>query len=78
MRMCKQDLLVPHVGIITDIRTDTQDVKTFIVRGRDENKPFAHMPGQCAMVGVPGVGEAMFSISSSPTNIKNYEFSYKT
>ena len=77
--MCNpnNDLLIPHVGIITDIRTDTPDVKTFVVRGRDGAKPFAHMPGQCAMLSVPGVGEAMFSISSSPTNTKNYEFSIK-
>ena len=35
------------------------------------------MPGQCAMVSVPGVGEAMFSITSSPTNKEFQEFSIK-
>ena len=64
----KTDTLIPMVGVITDIRTETPDVKTFRVVGRDGKKLFEHMPGQCAMVSVPGVGEAMFSITSSPTN----------
>ena len=35
------------------------------------------MPGQCAMVSIPGVGEGMFSITSSPTNREFMEFSIK-
>ena len=35
------------------------------------------MPGQCAMLSIPGVGEAMFSITSSPTNTEYMEFSIK-
>ncbi len=35
------------------------------------------MPGQCAMVCVPGIGEGMFSITSSPTNKEYMEFSIK-
>ena len=57
-----RDTLIPHVGIITDIRTETPDVKTFRVNSPEGGKLFEHMPGQCAMVCVPGVGEAMFSI----------------
>jgi len=71
------DLLIPQVGIITDIRTETPDVKTFRVVNIDGNKAFDHMPGQCAMLSVPGVGEAMFSIASSPTNTEYMEFSIK-
>ena len=73
----KTDTLIPMVGVITDIRTETPDVKTFRVVGRDGKKLFEHMPGQCAMVSVPGVGEAMFSITSSPTNTGYQEFSIK-
>ena len=73
----KTDTLIPMVGVITDIRTETPDVKTFRVVGRDGKKLFEHMPGQCAMVSVPGVGEAMFSITSSPTNTEYQEFSIK-
>lgn len=72
-----KDALVPLIGVITDIRTETPDVKTFRVNALDGGKLFEHMPGQCAMVSVPGVGEAMFSITSSPTNKEYQEFSIK-
>ena len=72
-----RDELIPQVGIITDIRTETPDVKTFRVNAPGGGKLFEHMPGQCAMVCVPGVGEAMFSITSSPTNKEFQEFSIK-
>ena len=72
-----RDELIPQVGIITDIRTETPDVKTFRVNAPGGGKLFEHMPGQCAMVCVPGVGEAMFSITSSPTNQDFQEFSIK-
>ncbi|MBQ7324018.1 MAG: FAD/NAD(P)-binding protein [Clostridia bacterium] len=71
------ETLIPKVGVITDIRKDTPDVKTFRVVGTDGKKLFQHMPGQCAMVSVPGVGECMFSITSSPTNEAYMEFSIK-
>ena len=72
-----RDELIPQVGIITDIRTETPDVKTFRVNAPGGGKLFEHMPGQCAMVCVPGVGEAMFTITSSPTNKEFQEFSIK-
>ena len=50
------DTLVPQIGIITDIRQETPDVKTFRVNAPEGGKLFEHMPGQCAMVCVPGVG----------------------
>lgn len=71
------ETLIPKVGVVTDIRIDTPDVKTFRVVGLDGNKLFEHMPGQCAMLSIPGVGEAMFSITSSPTNKEFMEFSIK-
>ncbi len=71
------DTLIPLVGVVTDIRIDTPDVKTFRVVGLDGKKLFEHKPGQCAMVSIPGVGEAMFSITSSPTNKEFMEFSIK-
>ena len=71
------DALIPTVGVVTDIRIDTPDVKTFRVVTPDGKKAFDHMPGQCAMLSIPGVGEAMFSITSSPTNTEYMEFSIK-
>ena len=69
--------LIPMLGVVTAIRTDTPDIKTFRVEAVGGGKCFEHKPGQCAMLSVPGVGEAMFSITSSPT-VKDYqEFSIK-
>ncbi len=73
----RNDTLIPVIGVVTDIRTDTPDVKTFRVTAPDGGVCFAHMPGQCAMLSIPGVGEAMFSITSSPTNTAYMEFSIK-
>lgn len=71
------EVLVPKLGVVTDVRIDTPDVKTFRVNGLDGGVVFKHMPGQCAMLSIPGVGEAMFSITSSPTNTEYMEFSIK-
>ncbi len=73
----KHDTLIPLVGVITDIREETPDVKTFRVNAPEGGKLFEHMPGQCAMLCVPGVSEGMFSITSSPTNKEYQEFSIK-
>ena len=73
----KHDVLIPQIGIITDIREETPDVKTFRVNAPEGGKLFEHMPGQCAMLCVPGVSEGMFSITSSPTNKEYQEFSIK-
>ena len=71
------DTLVPMVGVITDIKQQTPDVKTFRVNAPEGGKLFEHLPGQCAMICAPGVSEGMFSITSSPTNKEYQEFSIK-
>ena len=73
----EREALIPEIGVVTDIRTDTPDVKTFRVVTPEGTKPFEHIPGQCAMLSIPGVGEALFSITSSPTNTVYMEFSIK-
>ena len=35
------------------------------------------MPGQCAVMSLPGIGEGMFAITSSPTNTEYMEFEIK-
>ncbi len=72
-----KEALIPDIGVITDIRIDTPDVRTFRVVTPDGKKPFEHIPGQCAFLSIPGVGEALFSITSSPTNTEYMEFSIK-
>lgn len=71
------ETLIPQVIVVTDIMKDTPDVKTFRILTPEGKKPFDHMPGQCAMISMPGVGEALFSITSSPTNTEFMEFSIK-
>ena len=71
------DTLIPKVGVITGITQETPDVKTFRVNAPEGGKLFEHMPGQCAMLCAPGISEAMFSITSSPTNKEYQEFSIK-
>ena len=76
--MCNcRDTLIPMIGVITDIVEETADVKTFRVEALNGGKLFEHLPGQCAILSVPGKGEAIFSITSSPTNEKYMEFSIK-
>jgi NAD(P)H-flavin reductase len=70
-------MLIPKIGVIPDIRRETPDVKTFIVKASNGGVVFPHMPGQCAMLSIPGIGEAMFSITSSPTNTEYNEYSIK-
>ena len=71
------DNILPMLGVVTEIRVDTPDIKTFRVEALEGGKCFEHMPGQCAMLSIPGVGEAMFSITSSPTVKEHQEFSIK-
>ena len=73
----KLDSLIPMIGVITDMRQETPDVKTFRINAPQGGKLFEHLPGQCAMICAPGVGEGMFSITSSPTNKEYQEFSIK-
>lgn len=52
-------------------------IKTFKVAFADDKvwDTWSHKPGNCAMVGIPGVGESMFCISSSPTEEGYLRFS---
>ena len=72
--MEQNESFIPYVGKIIDIRQETPDVKTFSVVGKDGKKLFEHIPGQCAMLSIPGVGEAMFSITSSPQTPSLWSF----
>ena len=74
----KAESQIPKLGVVTDIRVDTPDIKTFRVTAPGGGRVIEHrLPGQCAMLSIPGVGEAMFSITSSPTQTEYHEFSIK-
>ena len=59
----RQDVLIPQVGVIRKITQETPDVRSFIVTAPGGGRLFDQMPGQCAMICAPGIGEAMFSIT---------------
>ena len=64
---------MPIDAKIINIITESHDVKTFQV---EPVRPINHLPGQCAMLSLLGVGEAIFSITSPPG--RDYlEFSIK-
>lgn len=66
--------LLPGAGTITRIIDETPDIKTFHVTCPG-GKPFVPRPGQLAMVSLPAVGEAMFSVSGQGQ--EHLEFSIK-
>ncbi len=70
--MCLNPLL-PVDATVTKIITESSDVKTFQLQPQS---PLQHLPGQCAMLSLLGIGEALFSITSPPD--RDYlEFSIK-
>lgn len=73
----QHDALLPMLCLVTDIRQDTSDIKTFQVESTQGGLCFDYKPGQCAMLSMPGIGEAMFSITSSPSKPQYMEFSIK-
>jgi len=71
---------IPHTATIVDTWYETggeRCIKTFKVVFDDPavRESWSHRPGQCAMIGVLGVGESMISISSSPTEEGYLRFS---
>ena len=74
--MSSANPLMPFKATLLEIVTETPDIKTLRVAGED-GIPFDFEPGQCAFVSLPPVGEALFSITSSPTCTECLEFSIK-
>ncbi len=73
--MARKSTLLPEVAVVESIRQETPNIKTFRVVSPGGGKPFEHIPGQCAMLSTPPVGEAIFSITSSPTEKEHLDFS---
>jgi NAD(P)H-flavin reductase len=68
--------ILPRRAVVEKVLQDTPDTKRFFVKLKD-GEPFHHRPLQCAMLSVPPVGEALFSITSSPTRPEYLEFAVK-
>ncbi len=70
---------VPHIVVIEKIIEETPDTRTFHFSFKDEKlrKDFIFESGQFAEYSVFGVGEAPFTISSSPTRRSHLECTIK-
>lgn len=58
---------IPRPAVIKEIKTESSDVSTYTLSFQDERvqNRYRFEPGQYNMVGLPGIGEAPISISSS-------------
>ena len=68
---------LPELAHIAEVRDEVlgeRPIRTFKVTLQD-SRDFNHQPGQCAMLGILGIGESMISIASSPTKKGYLEFS---
>lgn len=59
---------------ILEVHVETSNTKTFVLKFLDTERQsnFSFIPGQFIVISIPGVGEAMFSISSSTSNRENF------
>ena len=76
----KENPYLPHRAKIESIKQETSGeriIKTFkvVIEDGAYREGFQHKPGQCAMLGINGVGESMISIASSPTQKEFLTFS---
>lgn len=64
-----KNIYLPHITEIIDIKQETPDIKTFMLRFKDKavGKDFTYKPGQFVEFSVFGEGESPFCISNSPT-----------
>jgi sulfhydrogenase subunit gamma (sulfur reductase) len=58
--------------------TDFENLYRIRLTNDDDRRHFTFLPGQFIMLEVPGVGEAPFSISSSPSNHEDIELCIRT
>jgi len=59
---------LPWKAVVEGVREETWDTRTITLLPMEEERrrSFSFTPGQFIMVSIPGVGEAAFTISSSP------------
>jgi NAD(P)H-flavin reductase len=73
------NIYLPQIAVIKDIKEETGDIKTFTLAFKDRKfkKSFSFRPGQFMMVSVFQAGEVPISISSSPAQPENLQLSIK-
>src|SRR3972149_4665992 len=73
------NVYMPRTASIVDIQHELPDVRTFSLRfasGLDQES-FHYKPGQFIELSMLGVGEAPFSISSSPSRRASFDITVK-
>ncbi|MFH1130657.1 MAG: FAD/NAD(P)-binding protein [Pseudomonadota bacterium] len=73
------NLFLPHIARIVDVRDETPDTKTFTLCFRDPamQKAFQFLAGQFVELSVFGFGEAPFCVASSPTRKENLQITVR-
>ena len=74
-----QNIYLPNLAQIIEIKEETSDIKTFKLKFQDQAiaESFDYKPGQFVEFSVFGEGEAPFCISNSPTRKSGLECSVK-
>lgn len=69
--------MVPEPAVILDVIVETANIKSYRVAFEDTSimENFSFLPGQIALVSVPGTGESTFAISSPPSQKEYLQFS---
>ena len=75
----RTNIYLPQIGRILDVRDETPDTKTFVLRFRDDqvHEAFTWRPGQFIELSAFGVGEAPFGFASSPTRKERIEITIR-
>ncbi|MCM8778734.1 MAG: FAD/NAD(P)-binding protein [Candidatus Omnitrophica bacterium] len=74
-----ENIYLPHLAEIIDIKEETPDIKTFRLKFKDKaiDGSFEYKPGQFVELSAFGEGEAPFCICNSPTRKYSIECSVK-
>ncbi len=77
--MMIENIYLPQIAVIRDVRDETGDVKTYTLGFKDRKVAgaFSFRPGQFMMVSILHGGEMPISISSSPTRKDAIELSIR-
>lgn len=65
-------------AIISGIRRETVETKTYTLEFAKQKRGFVFKPGQFNMISLPGFGEGPFSITSSPLQKGTFEHTIRT
>jgi len=75
----KNESYKPKPAVIKSVTVENPRVRTFRLAflKKEDSESFSFRPGQFAMISVPGIGEAPFSMCSSPYDRGSFEISVR-